>query len=111
MTLLWATHLISLQNGKSKDRGRRVDAIGDSTPSGAPAAEDGLENARKRSRITDPPAYAAVWVPECGEACNVLANKTSFLPVSAGLDAPQRRRPGSYGRRSVSRLRFVSAID
>ena len=27
MTLLWATHLISLQNGKSKERGRRVDAI------------------------------------------------------------------------------------
>jgi hypothetical protein len=29
MTLLWATHLISLQNGKSKDRGRRLDAIGE----------------------------------------------------------------------------------
>jgi hypothetical protein len=29
MTLLWATHLISLQNGKGKDRGRRVDAIGE----------------------------------------------------------------------------------
>jgi hypothetical protein len=52
-----------------------------SCTSGAPAAEDGLENARKRSRITDPPAYAAVWVPDCGEACNVLANKTSFVPV------------------------------
>ena len=42
MTLLWATHLISLQNGKSKDRGRRVDAIGELLhTSGAPAAEDG----------------------------------------------------------------------
>jgi hypothetical protein len=41
MTLLWATHLISLQNGKSKDRGRRVDAIGELLHLWDPAAEDG----------------------------------------------------------------------
>lgn len=41
MALLWATHLISLQNGKSKDPGRRVDAIGERLHLWAPAAEDG----------------------------------------------------------------------